>query len=85
MDKYEWNSRFQNKRILLIGGSESAFDIGHMLVSIGAKVTFTQKNYIEWFTTGDEPEKNTKRVRFNLENSDIHFKYILPHFHHKYI
>jgi dimethylaniline monooxygenase (N-oxide forming) len=63
MDKYEWNSRFQNKRILLIGGSESAFDIGHMLVSIGAKVTFAQKNYIEWFSTGDEPLLNTEKVR----------------------
>lgn len=81
MDKYEWISRFQNKRILLIGGSESAFDIGHMLVSIGAKVAFTQKNYIEWFSTGDEPEKNTKRIQ-KIENTCLKDTYSIIHTKH---
>ena len=33
MDKVQWNEKFTNKKVLLIGGSESAFDIGHVLVN----------------------------------------------------
>ena len=74
MDKQQWDVNFRNKRILLIGGAESAFDIGHLLVQLNATVYFTQKNYIEWFSTGDEPHENTERIK-KIDNKCFNYIY----------
>lgn len=63
MDKFQWSEKFENKKVLLIGGAESALDIGHLLVNKNTKLYFTSKNYIEWFPTGDEKEENLKRMK----------------------
>lgn len=62
MDKYQWKEKFYGKKILLIGGAESAFDIGHILVNNNADLYYTTKNYIEWFPRGDETEENVKKM-----------------------
>lgn len=40
---------FTNRRILLIGGGESAFDIGHLCLKFTDSLFYTTKTYIEWF------------------------------------
>lgn len=62
MDRFEWNSKFSNKRILIMGGGESAFDIGDLITKYASKTYFTTKEYIEWFFKGDESNENKKRI-----------------------
>lgn len=61
MDAAAWKRRFEGKRVLLVGGGESAFDVGHILVQHAAKVMFTTKNYIEWFPEGQESADKVER------------------------
>ena len=75
MNKYQWKNKFYGKKILLIGGAESAFDIGHILVNNNADVYYTTKNYIEWFPPGDDTEENIKRAR---TINDKGLKILLP-------
>lgn len=70
MDKYEWKNNFYGKKILLIGGAESAFDIGHVLVKNNSDLYFTTKNYIEWFPPGNDTEENIKRAK-KIDNDSL--------------
>lgn len=63
MDKYQWKEKFYGKKILLIGGAESAFDIGHVLVNNNSDLYYTTKNYIEWYPAGNDTVKNIKRAK----------------------
>jgi hypothetical protein len=49
MTKNEWKNKFSNKKILVLGGGESALDIGHMITNYTDKIYYSTKNYIEWF------------------------------------
>jgi cation diffusion facilitator CzcD-associated flavoprotein CzcO len=49
MSKQDWINKFSNKRVLLLGGAESAFDIGHIIVQNTNDLYFASKDYIEWF------------------------------------
>jgi len=62
MKKVDWYNKFTNKKVLLIGGGESAFDIGHIITNYTNKLYYSTKNYIEWFYQGNEPDniKNRK-------------------------
>ena len=62
MNKIDWQNNFENKKILLLGGGESAFDIGHLLTKYTDKLYYTTKNYVEWFYPGAENERNKKRL-----------------------
>jgi len=75
MDKYQWKEKFYGKKILLIGGAESAFDIGHILVNNNADLYYTTKNYIEWFPPGDDTEENIKRA---ISINDKGLKILFP-------
>lgn len=64
------------EKILLIGGAESAFDIGHILVNNNVDLYYTTKDYIEWFPLGDETEENIKRAKkINDSGLQILYKY----------
>tara|TARA_B100000424_G_C22941864_1_gene501197 strand:- start:2182 stop:3921 length:1740 start_codon:yes stop_codon:yes gene_type:complete len=89
MDKEKWNKKFKNKKVLLIGGAESAFDIGHVLVNNDSELYYTTKNYIEWFPTGATTEENKERMKkidnhclsgildlFENEPTDLQLNYI---------
>lgn len=89
MDKVQWNEKFTNKKVLLIGGSESAFDIGHVLVNNHSELYYTAKNYIEWFPTGATTKENVERMKkiddnclsgilnlFENEPTDLQLNYI---------
>ena len=62
MDRNDWKKKFSGKRILLLGGGESAYDIGHVLVQYADKVYYTLKNYTEWFAKGAEEPENIERI-----------------------
>lgn len=49
MNQETWQTTLQGKRILLLGGGESAFDIGHLCLSYTDQLYFSSKHYIEWF------------------------------------
>ncbi len=70
MDKYQWKEKFYGKKILLIGGAESAFDIGHILVNNNSDLYYTTKNYIEWFPPGNDNEENLKRMK-KIDNDSL--------------
>jgi thioredoxin reductase len=63
MNKNDWNAEFSNKRILLLGGAESAYDIGHVLVQYSKDVYYATKNYTEWFPKGAEEPEIFERVK----------------------
>ena len=63
MTESDWSNKFTNKRILILGGSESAFDIGHVTTKYSNDIYFSTKNYIEWFYTGAELDKNIERSK----------------------
>ena len=67
MSKNEWDVKFSNKRVLLLGGGESAFDIGHIITQRTPNVYFATNEYIEWFPEGVANKTQISRVR-NLEN-----------------
>lgn len=58
MTKNDWQKTFSGKRVVLLGGSESAFDIGHIIVQYTNDIYFGSKNYIEWFYQGNEEGYN---------------------------
>ena len=63
MNKKDWKQKFSNKKILLLGGGESAFDIGHLLTKYTNQLYYSSKNYIEWFYTGAETPTNVERAK----------------------
>lgn len=66
MNKEDWRNKFQGKRILLLGGAESAYDIGHVLVQYSDQVYYSTKNYTEWFPKGgEEPELIDRLKKMN--------------------
>ncbi len=62
MHQYEWFNKFTNKKVLLMGGGESAFDIGHLILNYTDQLYYTTKEYVEWFPKGAENEENIMRV-----------------------
>lgn len=63
MDKMEWHYKFNGKRVLLLGGAESAYDIGHILAETAGKLYYSTKNYTEWFPKGNEEPELIERMR----------------------
>jgi hypothetical protein len=59
----DWKNKFSGKRILLLGGGESAFDIGHIILKYTNEINFASKNYIEWFFQGSEEKYNLDRIK----------------------
>ena len=68
MSKMDWKNKFSNKTVLLLGGGESAFDIGHIISTNTNKLYYSTKDYIEWFPQGSEFERNIKRLKKIVEN-----------------
>jgi hypothetical protein len=62
MHEYEWFNKFTNKKVFLMGGGESAFDIGHLILNYTDKLYYTTKEYIEWYPKGVESKENNKRI-----------------------
>jgi len=62
MYKTDWQNKFTGKKILLLGGAESAYDIGHVLVQYTDQLYYSTKNYTEWFPKGDEEPEIKKRI-----------------------
>lgn len=81
MNKEEWRNKFQGKRILLLGGAESAYDIGHVLVQYSNQVYYSTKNYTEWFAKGEEDPELIDRAR-KLENNCLYNFLDSPSFKH---
>jgi hypothetical protein len=63
MYENDWKRKFSGKRILLLGGAESAYDIGHVIVQYSDQVYYSTKNYTEWFPPGNEPPEIIKRIK----------------------
>lgn len=82
MNKMDWINKFSNKRVLLLGGGESAFDIGHIVATHAEKMYYSTKEYIEWFYQGGEFERNRKRLKNfverneNSKNNEINENYL---------
>lgn len=69
MSKEDWKNKFSNKNILILGGGESAFDIGHIVVQHAKNTYFTTKDYIEWFPKGHEDKEiiNSDKIKDKCE------------------
>ena len=66
---------FKNKTILMLGGGESSFDIGHEVAKYGKKLYYHTDNDVEWFAEGGlEVDKNTGN-RFNNCFKDMDSSY----------
>lgn len=63
MYKKDWENKFTGKRILLLGGAESAYDIGHILVKYCNQLYYSSKNYTEWFPKGNEEPELVDKIR----------------------
>ena len=63
MTERDWANKFTGKRVLLLGGAESAFDVGHIITKYTNELYFSSKNYIEWFPQGAESEYNKERKK----------------------
>ena len=59
---------FSNKRILLLGGGELAFDIGHLVLDFTNQLYFTSKNYTEWFPNHGWTKEYQKKYESCLKN-----------------
>ena len=70
MDRNDWQYKFSRKRVLLLGGAESAFDIGHVLVQYVDKLYYASKDYIEWFPKGNEEPEIYDRIN-KIDNECI--------------
>lgn len=68
MTKHDWKNKFSGKRVLLLGGAESAFDIGHVIVQYTNDLYFASQNYIEWFPQGGEESHNINQIK-SLNNN----------------
>ena len=75
MSKNDWKLKFKNKKILILGGGESAFDIGHIVVNNTKKVFFASKNYIEWFPEWGHNNNEFKKCR---KIKPVYFFYNYP-------
>ena len=67
-NRIDWEKNFTNKKVLLLGGGESAFDIGHIISNYTKELYYSTQNYIEWFPQGGEFKKNIKRLKKNINN-----------------
>ena len=63
MNKHDWARTFSGKRILLLGGAESAYDIGHVITKYAETLYYSSKNYTEWFPKGAEWLEIQQRVK----------------------
>ena len=63
MNEKDWKQKFSSKKILLLGGGESAFDIGHILTKYTNQLYYSSNNYIEWFYAGNETPMNIDRAK----------------------
>ena len=63
MTRGDWERTFTGKRILLLGGAESAYDIGHILAQYAGELYYSTKNYTEWFPKGAEEPEVLERVK----------------------
>jgi len=63
MSELDWQNKFSNKKVLVLGGGESGFDIGHVVTQYADSVYYSTKNYIEWFPSGEELPRNIKRIK----------------------
>jgi thioredoxin reductase len=63
MNRNDWKNKFTGKRILILGGAESAYDIGHVIVQYSDDVYYSTKNYTEWFPKGNEEPRNIDRIK----------------------
>lgn len=59
---------FSNKRILLLGGGESAFDIGHLVLDFTNQLYFTFKNNINWFPNHGWNKEYQNKYKACLKN-----------------
>jgi hypothetical protein len=75
MCEADWARTFTGKRILLMGGGESALDIGHLLTRYTDQLYYTTKDYIEWFNAGQESEEVLERSR-HLTNPCFDYNYL---------
>lgn len=64
MNKNQWRQTLANKKVLLLGGGESAFDIGHLCLEYTEQLWFASKNYIEWFPDYGYSEE---KIRGNMD------------------
>jgi len=78
MNKVDWRNKFENKRVLLLGGGESAFDIGHIIATNTDDLYYSTKNYIEWFYTGSELEVNKERAKNINDKCFVHKNLATP-------
>lgn len=63
MTKQDWKNKFQGKRVLLLGGGESAFDAGHIILQYTDKLYYATQNYIEWYPQGGENEEFLHKIK----------------------
>jgi thioredoxin reductase len=63
MDRNDWRNKFTGKRVLLLGGAESAYDIGHVVVQYADQLYYATKNYTEWFPKGEEEPEIKDRIK----------------------
>ena len=63
MTKRDWANTFSGKRVLLLGGAESAYDIGHVVTQYADTLYYSTKNYTEWFPKGGEEPEIMERIR----------------------
>jgi dimethylaniline monooxygenase (N-oxide forming) len=63
MEEKDWENKFKGKRVLLLGGAESGFDVGHIITKYTDELYFSSKNYIEWYSQGAESEINKNRAK----------------------
>jgi len=74
MTKQDWEQTFTGKRILLLGGAESAYDIGHILAEYAGELYYSTKNYTEWFPKGNEEPEVLERVK-QIDNTCLNAIY----------
>ena len=76
MNKQQWQDTFRKKRVLVIGGGESAFDIGRVAVEYSEKVYYCSKNYIEWFPDAGRTTEENKEFEDCYRTTDLGWKNI---------
>lgn len=75
MTREDWERTFTGKKVLLLGGAESAYDIGHVVAEYAAgNFYYSTKNYTEWFPKGDEEPEILERVK-KINNKCLNILY----------